>query len=170
MTKPTEEFLALFLRHQGDLKAFLAGVCRDRSAAEDLLQEAALVLWQHFDVYDRTRPFGAWARGVAFKKVLQAREKARRLPLAFSPEAIQSVIDAYDRAEEAAPATDGLRDCLAKLSQPARDLLALRYEQSLKLHEIAKRTGRSLDAVHKGLSRIRETLEHCLQRRKVASE
>jgi RNA polymerase sigma-70 factor (ECF subfamily) len=163
--KTNEEFLKLFLCHQGDLCAFLGSVMRDRAAAEDLFQEVSLVLWQNFAAYDPGRPFGAWARGIAVKKVLQGREKSRRLPLAFSPEAIQAVLDAYDRTEDLAPDSAPLRDCLSKLPPRSRSLLALRYERSLKLGEIAKEVGSTPDAVHKLLSRIRENLQECLQRK-----
>jgi len=163
--KTHEEFLNLFLRHQGDLRAFLGSVVRDRAAADDLFQEISLVLWQSFGAYDRARPFGAWARGIAAKKVLQGREKSRRLPLAFSPQAIQAVLDAYDRTEAIAPDPSDLRDCIAKLPPRSQSLLALRYERSLKLGEIANEVGSSLDAVHKLLTRIRENLQECLQRR-----
>ncbi len=160
-----EEFLKLFLRHQGDVKAFLGSVVWDPAAAEDLFQETSLALWESYPQYDPARPFGAWARGIAFKKVLQRREKSRRLPLAFSPQAIQAVLDAYDRTEAASPDLDGLRDCVAKLTDRARSLLALRYERALTLADIARQTHSTLDAVHKMLSRIRETLFECVQRR-----
>ena len=163
--KTNEQFLTLFLRHQGDLRAFLGSVVRDRAAAEDLFQEISLVLWQSFAAYNPARPFGAWARGVAMKKVLQGREKSRRIPLAFSPQAVQAIVDAYDRSEHLAPDPAPLRDCIAKLPPRSQALLALRYERSLKLGEIAKEVGSTLDAVHKLLSRIRETLQECLQRR-----
>ena len=163
--KTNEEFLKLFLRHQGDLRAFLGSVVRDRAAAEDLFQEISLVLWKNFSAYDATRPFGAWARGIAVKKVLQGREKSRRLPLAFSPRAIQAVLDAYDRTEKLAPDPIHLRDCITKLPPRSQSLLALRYERSLKLGEIAREVGSTLDAIHKLLSRIRENLQECLQRR-----
>lgn len=160
-----EDFLKLFLRHQGDLKAFLGSVVWDRAAADDLFQEVSLALWEGYPHYDPSRPFGAWARGVAVKKVLQRREKSRRLPLAFSPQAIQGILDAYERTEAASPDLDGLRDCVSKLTERARSLLALRYEQARTLADIARETGSTLDAVHKMLSRIRETLLGCLQRR-----
>ena len=164
MKTSDDYFLRLFLRHQGDLRAFLGSVVRDRAAAEDLFQEISLVLWQSFAQYDPTRPFGAWARGIAVKKVLQGREKSRRLPLAFSPQAIQAVADAYDRTDDLAPDSAALRDCISKLPPRSQSLLALRYERSLKLGEIAKEVGSTLDAVHKLLSRIRENLQECLQR------
>lgn len=160
-----EDFLKLFLKHQDGIRAFLGSVVRDRTAAEDLFQEISLALWESFTSYDPVRPFGTWARGVALKKVLQGREKSRRIPLAFSPQAIGAVLDAYDRTEAAAPDTDGLRDCISKLPPRSQSLLALRYERSLKLGEIAKEVGSTLDAVHKLLSRIRENLQECLQRR-----
>jgi RNA polymerase sigma-70 factor (ECF subfamily) len=160
-----EDFLKLFLRHQDGIRAFLGSVVRDRSAADDVFQEVSLSLWASFASYDPARPFGAWARGVALKKVLQGREKSRKVPLAFSPQTIQAVLDAYDRTEAAAPDTEGLRDCISKLPPRSQSLLALRYERSLKLGQIAKEVGSSLDAVHKLLSRIRENLQECLQRR-----
>jgi RNA polymerase sigma-70 factor (ECF subfamily) len=163
--KTNEEFLRRFLRHQDDLRAFLGSVVRDRAAAEDLFQEVSLVLWQSFGNYDPSRPFGAWARGIAVKKVLQTREKSRRLPLAFSPQAIQAVLDAYDRTEKIAPDPTDLRDCIGKLPPRSQSLLALRYERSLKLAQIAREVGSTLDAVHKLLTRIRENLQECLQRR-----
>jgi len=163
--KTNEEFLKRFLRHQDDLRAFLGSVVRDRAAAEDLFQEVSLVLWQSFGNYDPSRPFGAWARGVAFKKVLQTREKSRRLPLAFSPQAILAILDAYDRTEKLAPDPSDLRECIAKLPPRSQSLLALRYERSLKLGQIARQVGSTLDAIHKLLSRIRENLQECLQRR-----
>ena len=161
-----ERFLKLLLKAQPDLKAFIASVIRDRAAADDLFQEVCLVLWQSFPAYDAGRPFGAWARGVAGKKVLQAFEKSRRIPLAFSPRTLQAVLEAFDRDEPEGPAeTDGLRECVGRLPDRSRQLLSLRYERSLKLGEIARQVGSSLDAVHKLLSRIRELLEDCLRRR-----
>jgi RNA polymerase sigma-70 factor (ECF subfamily) len=161
-----ERFLTLLLPVQPDLKAFIASVLRDRSAADDLYQEACLTLWQSFASYDPSRPFGAWARGVAAKKLLQAHEKSRRIPLAFSPKTIQSVLEAFDRTEpEGSAAAEALRDCISKLPDRSRRLLVLRYEHGLKLGEMAREVGRTLDAVHKLLSRIRETLEECLRRR-----
>ena len=160
---PHGEFLKLFLRDQGDLKAFLASVVRDRSGVEDLFQEVSLVLWQSFSSYDPARPFGAWARGIAANKVLQSREKTRRIPLAFSPQAIQAVLEAFDRTEpDRGDAMDRMRACISKLPEKSRRLLALRYEEALKLGEIARRLGTTLDAAHKTLSRIRDAVQACM--------
>ena len=168
------EFLPLFLEHQVSLRAFIGSLVRDRHTRDDVFQEVALILWNEFARYDRDRSFGAWARGIAAKKVMQRWNRDTRQPVAFAPEAIQALLDAYDRAERtAAPEAreaDALERCLAQLPERSRQLLALRYERSLKLSEIAAQLRTTLDAVHKALSRLRARLQECVRQRLAASE
>jgi RNA polymerase sigma-70 factor (ECF subfamily) len=168
------EFLPLFLRHQVTIRAFLGSLVRDRHVRDDLFQEVALTLWQEFPRYDRSRPFGAWARGVAANKALQRWDKDTRQPVPFPPEAIQALLDAYDRADsrgcDAPREADALERCLAHLPPKSRELLALRYERSLKLGEIAAQLRTTLGAVHKALSRVRERLQECVSQRLLAAE
>lgn len=163
-----EEFIGLLLRHQGELRAFLRSLVRDVHVCEDLLQEIAALLWREFDRFDRSRSFGAWARGVAAKKLLQHWDKAGRIPIPFSPAAIQAIVEAFDRRElpqpHSAPQADALQTCVERLSTRARQLLTLRYDHAFGLPEIAARTGASLDAVHKALVRIRKQLRECVER------
>src|SRR5438093_11027111 len=90
---PTREevFLALMSQHRSEMKAFVWSVVWDRALGEDILQEAALVLWKQFADYDPTRPFGAWARGVTAKLVLQGLARRKREALSFAPEMIDAM-------------------------------------------------------------------------------
>jgi RNA polymerase sigma-70 factor (ECF subfamily) len=164
------EFLTLFLKHQVEVRAFLGALVRDPHARDDLFQEVALVLWGEFDRYDHGRSFGAWARGVAAKKVLQRWEREARRPVPFSPEAIQALLDGYERTEAAASLrAEALRHCLERLPDRSRRLLELRYDESLKLAQIAERLRATLDAVHKALCRLRTRLHECVERRLAAA-
>jgi RNA polymerase sigma-70 factor (ECF subfamily) len=167
-----ERFLKLLLRSEADVRAFIGSLVRDRHLREEVFQEAALTLWQKFDAYDPGRSFAAWARGVAARKVLQQRDKLGRAAVPFSDEAIEAVRAAYDRTETtASPKADALEECVAKLPERSRRLLALRYQQSLKLADVARAVSSTADAVHKALSRLRAALEECVRRRlQVAQE
>jgi RNA polymerase sigma-70 factor (ECF subfamily) len=166
-----DEFLTLFLKHQVEVRAFIGSLVRDLHTRDDLFQEVALILWNEFARYDRARSFGAWARGIASKKVLQRWEKDRRSPLPFAPEAIQALLDAYDRTEVSeTDRAEALQKCLEGLPEESRRLLGLRYEQSLRLGEIAERLRTTSDAVHKALSRIRLRLQECVRRRLAAGK
>jgi RNA polymerase sigma-70 factor (ECF subfamily) len=167
MTDRSTEFMAHFERHQEDIRAVIGSMVRDRHAREDIFQEVALVLWRKFDEFDGVHSFGAWARGIAVRKVLQSFDRTRRTPQPMDPEIIESVLAAFDETEtesgETADRREALRHCLGLLPEKSRHLLDLRYEQELKLHEVAARIDSTLDAAHKALSRIRERLLACVQ-------
>jgi RNA polymerase sigma-70 factor, ECF subfamily len=165
-----DKFLTRFLRAEADIKAFIGSLVLDPHLRDDVFQEVALALWQQMEAYDPSRSFGAWARGIAANKILQAREKNARFPLVFSPETIRAVLDAFDQTEATASRkAEALRDCLKQLPGKSRQLLDLRYEQELKNDEIARRSKSTLDAIYQALSRIRQKLEECI-RRKLALE
>jgi RNA polymerase sigma-70 factor, ECF subfamily len=166
-----ERFLALFLPEQGTVRAFIRSIVWDRSQCEDLFQEVALVLWRELDRYDAQRPFGAWVRGVAAKTVLKSLRQAKRAPVALSPEAMLALEAAFDQVafeETQRPSSqqqDALRQCVEQLPDKARTLVRLRYRDSLKVDEIAARVASSSEAVQKALSRLRESLQKCVERR-----
>lgn len=166
-----ERFLSLFLPEQGTVRAFIRSIVWDRAACEDLFQEVALVLWRELDRYDRARPFGAWARGVAAKTVLKSLRQAKRSPVAVSAETMRALEEAFDQLafEDAQrPASrqeDALRHCVERLPDKSQTLVRLRYRESLKVDEIAARVAVSSEAVQKALSRLREKLQKCVERR-----
>ena len=118
-----EHFLSQSLRCEADLRALVGAVVRDVHVREDVFQEIALTLWQQFSRYDPSRPFGAWARGVAAKKLLERSSGDRRLPLVLSPDAILKLAEAADRSDSRlAPGFEASEHCLGKL--PAGWLVA----------------------------------------------
>lgn len=160
-----EVFLSQFLRCEADLRALVGAVVRDVHVREDVFQEIALTLWRHFSRYDPSRPFGAWARGVAAKKLLERCSGDRRLPLVLSPDAILELAEAADRSESRlAPGFEALEHCLGKLPEKSRHLLTLRYGQSQPLAAIAAEIRAAQAAVYQALSRLRQRLRECMQR------
>ena len=158
-------FLGHFLRHQEDIRAVIASLVRDRTACDDIFQEVALTLWKKFDTYDGVHSFGAWARGIAVRKVLQSFDRVRRTPVALSPETIEAVVEAFDaEAADTPREEDALKVCLQKLPEKSRNLVRLRYDQGLRLEAMANLLASTLDAVNKALSRIRVELRKCIER------
>ena len=170
---PTEHdrqqgFLRLFLRHQDDLRAFVASAIRDWAAAEDVVQEVSLILWDRFDEYDDAYSFGAWARGIAANLIKREYRRHRRAPLRLSEEALHALCTAFDQAAvERAPAErqEALRACLSELGERPRRLLSLHYEEGLRQAAIAQRVRGSVEAVGKMLQRSRQALQRCVLKR-----
>lgn len=160
-------FERLFLAHEEELRAFVAAVVRAPSARDDVLQEVALALWQHFPRYDDSRSsFGAWARGVARHKVFDHfRRDARRL-ITLSPEAVDAVSVAFDQApENGTRAEEALAACLRGLPARASDLLQRRYTHGDSVEALAGHFGSTSAAIYQQLSRLRASLAECIRRR-----
>ena len=159
-------FLARFLPDQASVRAFIRFCVWDSTRCDDIFQEVSLVLWREFDRYDSARPFGAWARGVAAKTILRGLRQTRQLPTALSPAAIDALelaFAAFERSES--EEEEALRHCLDRLPDRSRDLVHLRYRESLKVADIASRIMNSSEAVQKALTRVRDALRKCVERR-----
>ena len=165
------EFLTRFLHCEAEIRAFVGSVVRDVHAREDLFQEIALTLWRRFDSYDPERSFGAWARGIAAKKLLERRNRSGRMPIPFSPAAIQMLAQAAERTEmNSTLSLEALEHCLDRLPEKSRRLLTLRYTQGRSADSIAAELTTTVDAVYQALSRLRRRLRDCMQRRLATEE
>ena len=61
--------IRLLLRHQADFMAYLMAMVHDLDAAEEIFQNAAVVVIQH-DVAEPIRDFRAWAKEVVRRQAL----------------------------------------------------------------------------------------------------
>jgi RNA polymerase sigma-70 factor (ECF subfamily) len=159
-------FLALYVKHQGEIRAFVRALVRNRHDAEDICQNIALVLWKKFDQYDSTRPFAAWARGVAAIEVQLIRGQSHRVPTPFSPDAVQAILDAYNRTTTASEShqRQWLEKCIRLLSERGRSLFAMRYGLGTPVDEIASQIKATVGSVHRALSRYRAQVRECVNR------
>ena len=71
-------FLRLFLQNERRLYAYIFALLPNRADADDLLQEVSLALWDTFDANNPPAHFLAWARRIAYYKVLNFYKRARR--------------------------------------------------------------------------------------------
>src|SRR4051794_26496264 len=160
-------FLRLFLQNERRLYAYILTLLPHRADADDLLQEASLVMWDKFD--DRHPPddFAAWGCRIAYFKVLDFYKKGRRARVRFSQAMLERL--AETAVEQAAALQlderrDALAGCLEKLPPRDQDLLARRFAPGATTQSAAAAVGRSVDAVYKALAKIRQALFDCVTR------
>src|SRR4051812_22220465 len=153
-------FLRLFLKNERRLYAYILVLLPNRADADDVLQDTSLTMWDKFDANAPPTEFLAWARRVAYHKVLDFYKKGTRtqarLGKLFLTRLGESAVwqneDAgHDERREA------LAGCVEKLPQPDRDLLAARFADGATTQSASAQVGKSVDAVYKALARVRET-------------
>ena len=165
-SEKSKRFLRLFLQNERRLYAYILTLLANRADADDILQEASLVMWDKFDEAAPPDDFAAWGCRIAYFKVLDFYKRSGRARVRFSQAMLERVAET---AVEQAGALqldarrDALAGCLEKLGPRDRDLLARRYTPGATTQSAAAELGRSVEAVYKALARVRQALFDCVQ-------
>jgi RNA polymerase sigma-70 factor (ECF subfamily) len=165
-------FVAEIARSQPGLRVFLRSLLPVASDADDVLQETNLILWRKRDEFDPDRPFGPWARRIAYFQTLAfLKTRSRARESRFSDGMMESIAAEVDtRCEEADARLAALRLCLEKLPDEDRRLLESRYAGGVAVREMALAAERSPDALSMHLHRLRKRLATCIERAVASGE
>ena len=165
---------ALVARYQNRLYRFLLRLAREPATAEDLFQQTWLRVAEKIRQYDARRNFDAWlftlARNLAIdhqrrfvpesldEPADEARggSRAEQLP-SSQPSALHRAME-QERSQRLARA-------MAELPVMYREVLTLRFEEEMKLEEIAEVSGAPLSTVKTRLRRALESMRQNLEAR-----
>ena len=164
-------FLPLYARHEPQLRGFVLALVPDWNDAQDVMQQVSLVLWRKFDQFRPGTNFLAWACQVARLEAKDHRERRGRERALFSAAFVEAVADeALAMSDELGDRQQALQRCLERLPEPQRRMLLLRYESGATVDAVAAAVGRSVEAVYKSLSRVRQALMECVDRKVLAAD
>lgn len=175
-------FEALYRESRDDVFAYVAGLLRDRSAAEEVTAQAFERAWRRKRQLDPDRGSPrAWLFGIARNAALdELRRRSRMGPMPrggpedigsigapSSPAAVTSGAAAASRAggdpAQIAVERTALRQALDSLDGRDRELVALKYFAGLSNAEIASVTGTSASnagtRLHRALEKLRRSFD-----------
>jgi RNA polymerase sigma-70 factor, ECF subfamily len=163
----------LVTRYQNRLYRYLLRMVRQPAEAEDLFQQTWLRVAEKIQHYDPRRSFEAWLFTLARNLAIDHLRRVR-------PESLDEPIGAAAQGETAAtrlpsqerPAIEGILQreraqrlgaVLETLPVVQREVLTLRFEEEMKIEEIAEVLGAPLSTVktrlRRALERLRVTME-----------
>jgi RNA polymerase sigma-70 factor (ECF subfamily) len=168
-----DAFRVLVEREAGGIIRACHRILGDRLEAEDVAQEAFVTAYRSLASWRADGPFGAWLARIAVRNAVRRASRRREVPW-ISPAALAAGQDDATepgvrmspdpmvvaiRAERSA----AVRRAVARLDEPYRETVALRFFAERSLAEIAAETGRPLGTVkthlRRGLIRLRERLQ-----------
>lgn len=162
---------AAIARYQHRLYRYLLRLVADPAAAQDLFQQTWLRVMENLRRYDARRSFEAWLFAVAHNLAIDFLRKSRpdsldetlpsgqtradALPGAH-PDALECLME-WERAEAVAEA-------VRQLPAIHREVLTLRFEENLKLEQVAEIAQIPLSTVKSRLRRALDGLRSRLER------
>ena len=162
---PRDEFIKLFTKFQRRVFLFILSQIPNPLEAEEIHQEANVIIWRKFDRFELGTNFLAWSCQIANYEVLKYRERKRRDRHLFSDDFVRQVAsDAIEQADELEQRRQHLAVCLSKLRSDDRELIQQRYSAGESGKSVAELIGRPINSVYQSLSRIRRTLLECVNR------
>ena len=161
-----ERFTRLLIQHEPELLRCVLVVVPNRADAEDVFQEASVVLWRESDKFRPGTDFAPWALAIAFNQVRSYRHRMRRNRLMFNEVLVAELAAEENRlAEDLDSRSEALEKCLAKLAPRDVELVTAYYESNVTAKDVSQRLGRPINTVYKALQRIRRGLYQCIERR-----
>jgi RNA polymerase sigma-70 factor, ECF subfamily len=161
-------FEALYRESRDDLYAYVGGLLRDRSAAEEVTSQAFERAWRKRRQLDPDRgPARAWLFGIARNAALDELRRRSRHGRLLDDASEQSGGAVAPRASGGDPAQiavqrTALRQAMESLSGRERELVALKYFAGLSNAEIATVIGTSESNAGTKLHRVIEKLRRSL--------
>lgn len=161
-----EDFAALVRAHHRDLLVYAVALTRDAATARDIVQEAFIVAYQKREIFDVTRDFATWMRGIVRNKWREWLRKNRRYDLGDHELArMDADIAAWQssRALREHSLFDALEVCLGRLPATLREAVEAYYYEGRTGDETAEHLHVAPAAVRKRLQRARLLLKQCLE-------
>jgi RNA polymerase sigma-70 factor (ECF subfamily) len=151
----------LFVRYQSQLRSFVLALTGDFGVTDDIVQEVFLTITAKAASFRPDASFRHWMLAIARLKVLESRRAARR----FSPRVIESLAAALKPETLGEDRLGPLLDCLQQLPPKMQELVRLRYFSQHGPTDLAEMLGRSISGVNTTLTKARDLLRECVDRK-----
>ena len=148
-----------FRAHAADVYRLAFSITRDRSAAEDVVQDTFARAFDRFAAYDPERPIGAWLHGIAAHLAVDHARRSgarRRIALAWPRPA------AEPDASSALAERDAAARLLDEMPPRTRAMLVLRHAYGYDDRSVGELVGTSPGNVRTQLSRAHARLRALL--------
>ena len=162
----------LIARYQNRLYRYLLRIVRQPAEADDLFQQTWLKVVEKIGAFDAGRNFDAWlftlARNLAIDHLRRVRPQSLDEPLAHSRNG-ETVADRIPSRDDtpleqalAAERRTAIADAMAALPLVYREVLTLRFEEEMKIEDIAQVTAVPLSTAKSRLRRALEQMREAL--------
>lgn len=152
----------LYAQTSKKIYRLLRRMTRNSDDAFDLTQSTYLRVFERIDQFDGASRLTSWVYRIAINEALQFLRQRRRHESRLAKVAKSSTMAGPQESEDVQM---DVEEALAKLSEPDRALIVLRYIEGLSYTEIAQVLEKPVGTISSGLNRARQALRDALEPR-----
>ncbi len=157
--------MRLLVRHDRPIRAWLRASLPTMNDVDEVMQEVSVVAWRKFDQLDDPENFRRWVCVIARYEVLMYRRKKARDRIVLGKEVEQLIAqEGEEELDLRERQLSALEYCVEKLPEPKRQLVRQVYSGNQSINTLAQQLGKSSAAIYKTISRVRLSLQDCVQR------
>ncbi len=156
---------------RSELVGYARALLGSYAAADDVLQEAMIVVVKKFDDFQEGTSMLAWCRSIVRIEALRVKQRYRRerkLAERLLDDAIDMAFEEFQvvkRNDEAESSREALRACLEQVPDRGQNVLRARFAGELSYQQIGEQLGMTIEAVRKSLFRLKKQLRSCVENR-----
>ena len=166
------DFEELYRRYQPRLDSFFRQRIRDAQAAQELVQETMLVVWNRATTFNGSSRASTWILGIGYHKLLEWSRKERKAKDLFLTEADQESEQLPGDPQADASRKVGREDLMNEVRQALQGLTAehrtvieLTFQQGLSYNEIAEIMNTNAGTVKSRMFYAKQKLKEILSER-----
>ena len=154
---------------RAELIAYARSLLGNYAAAEDVVQEAMLVVVKKFDQFQEGTSILAWCRAIVRLEVLRLKQQSQRertLAERLLDDAIDAAFEEFQtarRRDDTESWREALERCLGRVPERGQGVLRARFVDELSYQQIAERVGMTIEAVRKALFRLKRQVRSCVE-------
>lgn len=164
-----DRVLKAALECRTELVAYARSLLGNYSAADDVLQEAMLVVMKKNDQFQEGTSMLAWCRSIVRIEVLRVKQRHQRertLAERLLDDAIDAAFGEFQTArrhDDAESWRESMRRCLERVPERGQGVLKARFADELGYQQIGERLGMTTEAVRKTLFRLKKQVRSCVE-------
>lgn len=154
--------------YQDMLLAYAAFRVPDAALVDEVVQQTFIRAYEQIREFQTDKDFGVWLRSICrfmimaeLKRVSRDRSNKENYQEHLQAQLIGQALESGDTGVDD-DVLARLKGCLGKLQATSRQLVTYRYQEFMRVEEIAQRMGQSATWVATTLFRVRESLRRCL--------
>ncbi len=158
------DFVRKLVQSQNRIYAFILTLVPNWAEAEDILQDTVEILWSKYSKSKELDNFTALGIGIARNLVYSYYREKKKQEFLLEQEALDNIASYSESiSQESEDRVRILRKCLRKLSEKDMELIRLRYEEGMKIKNVAEISNRSVAALYKALGRVHDAILKCVK-------